>query len=462
LPAIRRLVLAGLVLVVSAAPATAQNYGADARSIGLGGIGSTRNVASKLARPVRPYRRIGLPFGLLFQVLPNRDVFFPDIVDDKVSDSFDLFRAMEYAAGPLHYTFGRHDSATGQSLVNDVLNDELNRDLNVYRGFRPAARLTAEGVGSPSWGGTIKWRQPNAPDSFHGVYIGGGPWASVTSETLTDQALVDFLGSSSPVFAPNTIFGVSHDTTGQVAAAITVGYHVSRPAGEPAADGRRGPGVYVATNVSYLIGLHYDRVDADIAFETDAAGLIVTAGQSTVTPLVVNYLSATSGRGVSIDTGAIYVKDRWEFGVGVNGIANRMKWTDVELRQSIDESLIGSSEDGGDDDFDPVPAPDETVEVPLNVSTGVTYYADRWSATAEYARRFRGNNFQGGLEYLMGRLAFRGGARYARDRWHPAGGIGIDLTPGFGLDVALFGSSTNVERRRHATIAVSLRFNRGA
>jgi hypothetical protein len=452
------LVLAGLCLVAAASPAEAQNYGMDARSIGLGAIGSTRNVASELVKEERPYRRIGLPLGLLFQVLPNREVFFPKVTDDKVRDEFDLFRAMEYASGPLHCTFGRDDSGTGQALVNDVLNDELNRDLNVYRGFRPATKLTAEGVGSPSWGKTFKIRRSNNPDSFHGVYIGAGPYASVTTETLTDPELADLLGSPVPVFAPSTIFGVSHETTSQASAAITFGYRVSRPTDAPAVDDRL-QGVFFATNVNYLVGLHFDRVNTDIAFETNAAGLIATDEESTTTPLTLNYLSSNEGRGISIDTGVIYVAGRWDVGVGVNGIANRTKWTGVELRQSIDESLSESG-DEDDDGFDPVPAPDVTVEIPINVSANVAYHADAWSATAEYARRFRGNNFQGGLEYPLGRLALRGGARYARDRWHPAAGVGIDLTPRFGVDVAVFGTSTNVERHRHATIAVSLRFNR--
>jgi hypothetical protein len=388
-------------------------------------------------------------------------VFFPDVVDDKVGPEFDLFRAMEYGAGPLHYTFARDDSATGQRLVNDVLNDELNRDLNVYREFRPATRLTAEGVGSPSWGWTFKRPRPDNPNWYQGAYIGAGPYASVTTETLTDPDLVNLLGSPVPVFAPRAIFDVNHETTGQVAAAIVLGYRVSRPTDESAEDGARARGLFFAANVNYLLGFRFDRADLNILFETNAAGLVVTDAESTTTPLRLDHLTSKKGRGVSIDTGVIYAMGRWDFGVGVNGIANRIKWTDVELRQTIDDSLSESGEDD-DGESDPVPAPDVTVELPINVSGNVTYHADGWTATAEYARRFRGNNFQGGLEYLLGRTALRGGGRYARDRWHPAAGVGFDLTPRFSVDLAVFGTSTNAERRRHATIAVSLRFNRAS
>jgi hypothetical protein len=102
-----------------------------------------------------------------------------------------------------------------------------------------------------------------------------------------------------------------------------------------------------------------------------------------------------------------------------------------------------------------------TVELPINISTNVGYYANSWSLMGEYARRFNGNNFQGGLEYLFGKTAIRGGGRYARDRWHPAAGVGFDLSPRFGIDLAVFGTSTNAERKRHASLAVSLRINKG-
>lgn len=142
----------------------------------------------------------------------------------------------------------------------------------------------------------------------------------------------------------------------------------------------------------------------------------------------------------------------------MNGIANQITWTGVERQQYIERNLSGGD---APTTSDPVPFADVKIELPINVSTNVTYHANSWSAIAEYARRFNGNNFQGGLEYLLGNVAIRGGGRYARDRWHPAAGVGFNLTPGFGIDVAVYGSSTNAERRRHASLAVSLRFNRG-
>ena len=416
-------------------------------------------MAEGLVQEESPYRRIGLPLGL-FQVLSNPDIFRPDDVDGVVSDEFDLFRTMEYAASPLNYTFGRDDSGTGQQLVNDVLSDQLNRDLNVYRGFRPATRLTAEGVGSPSWGKTFKWRRQDQQDqdeAFQGLYVGAGPYLSVVTETLTDPALADLLGSPERRDIPNEVFGVDHETTTQLAGAITAGYRFSRPAEEPAGAGARVPGVFIAADVNYLVGFRFDSVDADIRFETNDAGLIATEAEQATVPIAIDYLTSNRGRGVSIDVGAVYMVDRWDFGAGVNGIANRITWTGVERRLYVEETLSGGD---SPDTTDPVPAEDIRYEVPLNVSGSIAYHADAWLATAEFSRRFRGNNFQGGVEYPLGGVVLRGGGRYARDRWHPAAGVGVNLTDRFGVDVAVFGTSTNLERRRHASLAVSLRFNR--
>jgi hypothetical protein len=60
----------------------------------------------------------------------------------------------------------------------------------------------------------------------------------------------------------------------------------------------------------------------------------------------------------------------------------------------------------------------------------------------------------------LNRIELRGGARYSRERWEPSGGIGFNLTSGFGIDVAAFGTSANAERERRLALAVSLRFMR--
>ena len=51
-----------------------------------------------------------LPFGL-FQVFHDFDKLNP------TNDNFDVIRTMEYAASPLHYTFGRNSADAGQTNV---------------------------------------------------------------------------------------------------------------------------------------------------------------------------------------------------------------------------------------------------------------------------------------------------------------------------------------------------------
>src|SRR5262245_19750274 len=131
-PALSSLLLA----ILTTQPAFAQNWSFDARNIALGGVGSTSNVAVDMIDEQRPYRAIVLPFGLLLQVLPN----LPTL--DPTKDDFDLVRAIEYAASPIHYIIGRDTTQTGEQFITDIRNGTLNRDLNVYRGFEPATSIT--------------------------------------------------------------------------------------------------------------------------------------------------------------------------------------------------------------------------------------------------------------------------------------------------------------------------------
>ena len=54
----------------------------------------------------------------------------------------------------------------------------------------------------------------------------------------------------------------------------------------------------------------------------------------------------------------------------------------------------------------------------------------------------------------------RGGAGYSRELWNPSVGVGLNMSDRVALDVAVYGNSANVERKRNPAIAVSLRFNR--
>src|SRR5438876_2806617 len=118
----------------------AQNWSFDARTIGMGGTGSTGNLASSMIDKERRYTPIVLPFGL-FQVLSDLDIYDPN------SPKFDPIRALEYAASPLHFVVGRDTSTSGEALfVSDIRNETFSRDLSKYRGFAPSSNILAAGL----------------------------------------------------------------------------------------------------------------------------------------------------------------------------------------------------------------------------------------------------------------------------------------------------------------------------
>ena len=440
-----RAVLLAYLLVAIAVPTAAQNWSTDARRIALGGVGDAGNPALDLVDEQRGYGTIVLPFGL-FQVLEDVSIYDPG------DDNFDPVRAAEYAASPLHYTFDRNASDSGQQFINDIVNARLNPDLNVYRGFQPANEFLGEGLAAPSWGMTFKFRE-TGDGAFHGVYVGAGPYLSVETDNRIDQEFIDLLGSDIDVFVPNGSFFMTDDTVDQFALDITGGYRARLPLPGRFISGRDG--IYIAANYNYLYGFHYDDLDMDILFETDANGLLAVA--PTTTPVAIERLTADAGRGFALDFGMAFVVDRWDAGFAATGVANRIVWKQVQRESYVLSSLF----DGGDFIETPLGplGEDRRVELPVNYVGNVAYHADEWSALADYSYGFQDNNFHGGIEYRLGKVELRGGGRFTRDTWHPSGGVGFDLSPGWSIDAGVFGTNTNIERRRRMALAVSFRLN---
>lgn len=442
---VRRCLLSLFVCALSADQASAQNWSFDARKVALGSPGGGENLASKMIEDARDYRSIVLPFGLI-QVFRDFNKLNPS------NSEFDLIRTMEYAASPLHYTFGRETTNSGQQFVVDIRNAQLSRDLNRYRGFVPANQPRAEGLAAPNWGGTIKVKKgPGA--AFQGIYIGAGPYLSMQSDVSIDQQFIDILGAPSPLYLPNAQIRLSNADRGQMALAITGGYRgrFALPNGTSDRDG-----IYLAANYNYLRGFRYEDVNLALRLDTDRTGLL-TVNPLLPSPLEVSRDNATSGNGRAVDVGVGAVVDRWEVGFGVNGIANAIDWTGVErTTYTLGNPFLGNAtfpESG------PFPRSDVRVELPVNYRGNIGYNAEAWSAIAEVGKGFGGNSFHGGYERRLGGVELRGGAMYTREMWNPAGGVGFNLGTRSALDVAVYGNAANVERKRHPAIAVSLRFN---
>ena len=77
--------------------------------------------------------------------------------------------------------------------------------------------------------------------------------------------------------------------------------------------------------------------------DTNANGLL-TVNLSQGLPVLILRHTSSQGRGFAIDMGVAAVVDRWQVGVGVNGIANRMDWKGVERTNYVLDSLFS----GGD------------------------------------------------------------------------------------------------------------------
>jgi hypothetical protein len=166
---------------------------------------------------------------------------------------------------------------------------------------------------------------------------------------------------------------------------------------------------------------------------------------------------------MALDFGVAAVINRIEVGLGINGLANRIKWTDVEHSSYFLQNIVTGS---GDFAETTSAAPDVTVEPPVEYVGSTCYHADRWQVagevgvrTSSYAPdegRLGKTWFHTGFEYRFGLLEPRAGAYYSRGRWTPAAGLGLNFGK-FGLDVAAYSNDANVEHKRHPSIALSLR-----
>jgi hypothetical protein len=404
---LRKIVISVFVCSLAAGEASAQNWSFDARKVGMGSPGSGENLASKMITEESDYRAIVLPFGLL-QVFRDFDRL------DPTKDDFDIIRTMEYAASPLHYTIGRNSVETGQvstssalnNFVIDIRNAELSRDLNRYRGFAPF-----------------------------------------------DQQLIDVLGSATDVYIPDAQMRIGSGTRAQMALAIIGGYRGRFALANASSD---RDGIYVAANYNHLQAMRYENVNLALRLDTDRAGLLAV-NPLLPSPLVVSRDKADAGTGRAIDVGIGIVMNRWETGVGINGIANTIKWTDVErVSYSMGNPFLGDS-----DFVESLPQflGNVDAELPVDYRGNIGYRADNWTAVAEAGHGYGGNSFHGGYEHRFGVLALRGGGIYSREMWNPSGGFGYNLTPRFGVDMAMYSNAANVERKRRPAIAVSLRFN---
>jgi hypothetical protein len=176
-------------------------------------------------------------------------------------------------------------------------------------------------------------------------------------------------------------------------------------------------------------------------------------------PLTMEWQTSKNGRGLALDFGAAFVVNRWDFGAGVSGVANRITWSEI-TRHNIALVNVADGREFLHVKVPPLPGVENQIELPVTYTADVAYHQDKWSLYNEYSRGFQGHNFRSALEYRLGAVELRGAARMSQGDWFASGGAGFNVTRTFGVDVAAFGTQTFLEADRHVALAISLRIDK--
>jgi hypothetical protein len=292
--------------------------------------------------------------------------------------------------------------------------------------------------------------------SFQGIYVGAGPYLASLAYFDFDSEFERILSGSGNTYVPFATLGMGGGETDQLALDITGSYRARFPvfAQDGAGAGRNG--MYVVANYHHLQGFRFDQIDARLQLDTDQNGLLVPDPPER--PFSLAWHTSSKGVGLSMDFGVAFVVNRWDFGAGVSGVANRIKWRGITQHELSLVTLTNGVE------FVHVKLPRTNlttqIEMPVTYTGDLSYHRDAWSAYTEYSHGLGGTNFRAGLEYRLGAIELRGAGRYSQGSWFPSAGAGFNFTRNFGVDAALFGTHTFLEPEPHVGLAISLRFDR--
>jgi len=450
------LLAAGLVAAgLTATPAGAQML--DARRLGMGGVATSDNNASRTAniafRAVpagHGSRSIPLPIGLI-QYASDHPTF------DTSDPDFNIFEILNLASNPpLTLSLSKPDEVSGDINVF-VARDSLMVDLADVQRAIPED----------------PWKQGGV---FHLMAVGIGvknffaqvvPTVHVRNEFDLDPKLRAALKDAEP-FVGNTRYGTTDDGVAQAAVAWQAGmalralYRLPADANEgdqddPRADDPRWNGataLYLGAAPKYYWGLAYGSLRAAGGITTGdtlfGSSDPVAIDMDAITRVAAIGGEGGSGHGAGADVGGVLFHKNFELGVGLNDMASEIHWKTTVKHHIYDDAtneftttLIGRD-----------------VETTSRIPTALTVNVAKRSGSTTLAADFVDTELRTlvhlGAERWLANVALRAGAyRDSNGRWQATGGTGIRFG-GVGLDLAVATHSRNVEEERAAELCASL------
>jgi len=458
-----------LVLVaalVGLLPAAAEAQMLNARRLGMGGVATSDNGASRSANVAfravpkgQGYGSIPLPLGLL-QLAGDMPEFDPDDPD------FNLFEVLDLVSNPpLTYSLSKPDDVSGDISVF-VARDSLVVDLDDVRRVIPEESMKHGGV----------YHLFGVGFGFKNLFVQMQPIVHVRNEFDLDPKLRGALRDAEP-FVSNTRYALTDDGVAQAAVAFQAGialraYHAPA-AGTGTADAEEGEdsdkdedpsakdprrnrstALYVGAAPKYLLGLAYGQIGGDGGITTGdtlfGSSDPVAFDMVAVTRHAAIGEDGGTGHGYGSDLGAVFFWNNFELGVGVNDVASEIHWETTVRRHVYSDSLneFATSVVAVDEDF--------TSRIPPTTTINV---AKRMGPTTVAADIVDNDLYTGvhlGAETWVGMVAFRGGAyRDSNGSWQVTGGTGVRFG-GIGLDLAVASHRRNIEESRATELSASL------
>lgn len=429
----------------------------DARRLGMGGVATSDNGASRTANVAfravpegRGTHSIPLPIGLI-QYASDPPTF------DSSDPDFNVFEILNLVSNPpLTLSLFEPDEVSGDIAVF-VARDSLSVDLADVRRAIPEDAWKHGGVyhlGAVGFG-------------VKNFFVQVVPTVHVRNEFDLDDKLRRALRDAEP-FTGNTRYGTTDDGVAQAAIAWQAGmtarafYRVPEDTNEgdqddPTADDPRRNGataLYVGAAPKYWWGLAYGSIRGEGGITTGDT----LFGSSD--PVAVDMTALTrdaaigghggSGHGVGADVGAVFFHQNFELGVGVNDLGSEIHWRTTDKRHVYDDATNEFSTTTLGTDVE------TTSRIPAAVTVNVARRMGSLTLAADVVDTELRTMVHLGVERWLGMVALRGGAyRDTNGRWQATGGTGLRFG-GVGLDLAVATHSRNLEEERAAELCASL------